>query len=46
MIKLKGIAASPGISIAKAYKIGKEEFDIPRDPIRPDEISRPGLYAG
>ncbi len=39
MIKLKGIAAAPGISIAKAYKIGKEEFDIPREPIRPDEIS-------
>jgi phosphoenolpyruvate-protein phosphotransferase (PTS system enzyme I) len=38
MIKLKGIAAAPGISIAKAYKVGKEEFDIPRDPIRPDEI--------
>lgn len=38
MIKLKGIAAAPGISIAKAYKIGKEEFDIPKEPIRPDEI--------
>jgi len=39
MIKLKGIAAAPGISIAKAYKVGKEEFDIPREVIRPDEIS-------
>ena len=38
MIKLKGIPAAPGISIAKAYKVGKEEFDIPLDPIRPDEI--------
>jgi phosphotransferase system enzyme I (PtsI) len=38
MIKLKGIPAAPGISIAKAYKVGKEEFDIPREPIRPDEI--------
>ena len=38
MIKLKGIAAAPGISIAKAYKVGKEEFDIPKEPIRPDEI--------
>ncbi len=38
MIKLKGIPAAPGISIAKAYKIGKEEFDIPKEPIRPDEI--------
>jgi len=38
MIKLKGIAAAPGIRIAKAYKVGKEEFDIPHDPIRPDEI--------
>jgi phosphoenolpyruvate-protein phosphotransferase (PTS system enzyme I) len=38
MIKLKGIPAAPGISIAKAYKIGKEEFDISREPIRPDEI--------
>jgi phosphoenolpyruvate-protein phosphotransferase (PTS system enzyme I) len=38
MIKLKGIPAAPGISIAKAYKVGKEEFDIPKDPIRPDEI--------
>ncbi|MFH0827756.1 MAG: phosphoenolpyruvate--protein phosphotransferase [Candidatus Omnitrophota bacterium] len=39
MIKLKGIAAAPGISIAKAYRIGKEEFDIVKEPIRPDEIS-------
>jgi phosphoenolpyruvate-protein phosphotransferase (PTS system enzyme I) len=38
MIKLKGIPAAPGISIAKAYKVGKEEFDIPQEPIRPDEI--------
>ncbi|MCX5707576.1 MAG: phosphoenolpyruvate--protein phosphotransferase [Candidatus Omnitrophica bacterium] len=38
MIKLKGIPAAPGISIAKAYKVGKEEFDIPQEAIRPDEI--------
>ena len=38
MIKLKGIPAAPGISIAKAYKVGKEEFDISKEPIRPDEI--------
>ncbi len=38
MIKLKGIAAAPGISIARAHKVGKEEFDIPSEPIRPDEI--------
>ena len=30
MIKLKGIAAAPGISIAKAYKVGKEELIFPK----------------
>lgn len=30
MITLKGIAAAPGISIAKAHKIGKEELDVPK----------------
>jgi len=39
MIKLKGIAAAPGISIARAYKVGKDEFDIPREPIKAEEIS-------
>lgn len=38
MITIKGIAAAPGISISKAYRIGKEVFDIPRDPIRPEDI--------
>ncbi|MCU0650847.1 MAG: phosphoenolpyruvate--protein phosphotransferase [Candidatus Omnitrophica bacterium] len=38
MITLKGIAAAPGINIAPAYKFGKEEFDIPRTPIKPEEI--------
>ncbi len=38
MIRLKGIAASPGISIAKAYKLGKEEFDIPKEPIDLQDI--------
>lgn len=38
MITLKGIAAAPGISIAKAYRIGKEEFVIPKEPIRPEDI--------
>ena len=38
MIQVKGIAASPGISIAKAYKIGREEFFIPKQEIRQEEI--------
>lgn len=38
MITLKGIAAAPGISIAKAYRIGKEEFLIPKEPITPEDI--------
>jgi len=38
MIKLKGIAAASGVSIGKAFKIGKEEFNIPRQPIKPEEI--------
>jgi phosphotransferase system enzyme I (PtsI) len=38
MITLKGIAAAPGISIAKAYRIGKEEFLIPKVPIRIEDI--------
>jgi phosphotransferase system enzyme I (PtsI) len=39
MIKLKGIAAASGISIGPAYRIDKEEFVIPKLPIREDEIS-------
>ncbi len=38
MFELKGIAAASGISIGPAYKIGKEEFIIPRDSIRQEEI--------
>jgi phosphotransferase system enzyme I (PtsI) len=38
MIKLKGIAAAGGITIGPAYKIGKEEFLVPRDPIREEDI--------
>jgi phosphoenolpyruvate-protein phosphotransferase (PTS system enzyme I) len=38
MITLKGIAAAPGINIAPAYKFGKEEFEIPRQPITAEEI--------
>jgi phosphotransferase system enzyme I (PtsI) len=38
MIQLKGIAAAPGISIGKAFKIGKEEFVITKEPIREDQI--------
>jgi phosphoenolpyruvate-protein phosphotransferase (PTS system enzyme I) len=38
MITLKGIAAAPGINIAPAYKFGKEEFDIPKTAIKPEEI--------
>jgi len=38
MIQLKGIAAAPGISIGSAYKIGKEEFVIPKKDILEEEI--------
>ncbi|MDD5730263.1 MAG: phosphoenolpyruvate--protein phosphotransferase [Candidatus Omnitrophica bacterium] len=38
MIQLKGIAASSGISIGRAYKLGKEEFAIPKEEIRPEEV--------
>ncbi|MGE5308044.1 MAG: phosphoenolpyruvate--protein phosphotransferase [Deltaproteobacteria bacterium] len=38
MITLKGIAAAPGISIAKAHKIGKEELDVPQVSITAEEI--------
>lgn len=38
MIKLKGIAAASGISIGRAFRIGREEFIIPRQPIRQEEI--------
>jgi phosphotransferase system enzyme I (PtsI) len=38
MIKLKGIAAAPGIAIGKALRIGKEEFNIPKQPISEEDI--------
>ncbi|MFA5090661.1 MAG: phosphoenolpyruvate--protein phosphotransferase [Candidatus Omnitrophota bacterium] len=38
MIKLKGIAAASGISIGQAYKIGKEEFIVPRQAIATEDI--------
>jgi phosphotransferase system enzyme I (PtsI) len=38
MIKIKGIAAASGISIGPAYKIGKEEFIVPKQPIRQEDI--------
>lgn len=38
MIKIKGIAAASGISIAPAYKIGKEEFVVSCEKIRPEDI--------
>ncbi|MCM8819796.1 MAG: phosphoenolpyruvate--protein phosphotransferase [Candidatus Omnitrophica bacterium] len=39
MIKLKGIAASAGIAIGKAYCFGKEEFNIPKRKISFEEIT-------
>lgn len=38
MLKFKGIPAATGISIGPAYKISKEEFIIPRDPIKQEDI--------
>jgi phosphoenolpyruvate-protein kinase (PTS system EI component) len=38
MLKFKGIAAASGISIGPAYKIGKEEYIIPPQPIREEDI--------
>jgi len=38
MIKITGIAASPGIVIGKAFKIGKEEFAIVKEPITTEDI--------
>lgn len=38
MIELKGIAAAPGITIGKAFKVGKEEFIIPRHEIDEKDI--------
>jgi phosphotransferase system enzyme I (PtsI) len=38
MIQLKGIAAASGITIGPAYRIGKEEFVIPKQEIRPEDV--------
>jgi phosphotransferase system enzyme I (PtsI) len=38
VIQLKGIAAASGISVGKAYRIGKEEFDIPKETIQEADI--------
>ncbi|MCX5702259.1 MAG: phosphoenolpyruvate--protein phosphotransferase [Candidatus Omnitrophica bacterium] len=38
MIKLKGIAAASGISIGRAFRVGSEEFIIPKQPIKQEDI--------
>lgn len=38
MFKLKGIPAASGIVIAPAYRIGKEEFNISKDPISEEKV--------
>ncbi|MDD5594771.1 MAG: phosphoenolpyruvate--protein phosphotransferase [Candidatus Omnitrophica bacterium] len=38
MLKLKGIAAASGISIGPAYKMGKEEFIVPKQTITDADI--------
>lgn len=38
MLKLKGIAAASGISIGPAYKMGKEEFIVPKQTITDTDI--------
>ncbi|MCU0665592.1 MAG: phosphoenolpyruvate--protein phosphotransferase [Candidatus Omnitrophica bacterium] len=38
MIKIKGIAASSGIAIAPVYKVGKEDFVVPRQAITEQDI--------
>jgi phosphotransferase system enzyme I (PtsI) len=38
MIKLKGIAAAPGISIGPAYRVDKEELIVPKQQIREEDI--------
>jgi len=40
MIKLKGIAASPGIAIAKAYCVGSEDLSVLKSKIAYADISR------
>jgi len=38
MNQIKGIAAATGISIGVAYKVGKEELNIPREAINEQDI--------
>ncbi|MCU0652491.1 MAG: phosphoenolpyruvate--protein phosphotransferase, partial [Candidatus Omnitrophica bacterium] len=38
MLKLKGIAAAAGIAIGPAFKVGKEDFTVPKDPINESDI--------
>jgi len=40
MIKLKGVVASGGIAIAKAFLLGKEELSIPKRKIFHEDVSR------
>ncbi len=40
MLKLKGIAASGGIAIGKAFYVGKEELIVPKSKIAYGDISR------
>jgi phosphotransferase system enzyme I (PtsI) len=39
MIRIKGIAAASGIAIGPAYKIGREEFVVPKELIDQEDIS-------
>jgi phosphotransferase system enzyme I (PtsI) len=38
MLKLKGIAAASGINIGPAYRMDREEFVVPKQPIQQEEI--------
>ena len=38
MIKIKGIAAAPGISIGPAYRVDKEEYIVPKQAIAEADI--------
>jgi len=40
MLKLKGVAASSGIVVGKAYCLGEDEFSIPKRKISYEEVSR------
>ena len=37
-VRMKGIAAAPGIAIGKAYLLDSEEFVVPRRRIKPEEV--------